>query len=274
MNLKYVLVGVARHYAPEWLMFVHLKLRGKSNSAESDPAAQFAEWKKRLDERGVTLTGKRVVEVGSGRYARLALRLVAAGASCVTLVDLYATPLDEPSHKSLLAHDCEGMGLDVNDALARIEVVQGDFTSLPVPSPDDRADLVISSAVLEHVRDPKAALACCGEWLKPGGVTCHVVDLRDHSLSFQYPFEMLTFSEPVWERWFNLRGGFHLNRWRAPDYVQSMRDAGFVNVSYEVLQRDEEGLRKILPRLNTRFREMGKDMLSVLVILLFGEKPL
>lgn len=84
---------------------------------------------------------------------------------------------------------------------------------------------------------------------------------------------MLTFSEEIWQRWLNPKRGFHQNRWRLPEYLEALKSARFVNTGYRVLQRDEATLREILPRLNERFRDMDPDMLSVLVVHLYGEKP-
>ena len=52
-----------------------------------------------------------------------------------------------------------------------------------------------------------------------------------------------------------------------------MKIVGFIEIGYEVLQRDEGGLTDILPRLNDWFRDMDPEMLSLLVVHLCGEKP-
>jgi SAM-dependent methyltransferase len=272
MNLKYISIGIIRRHMPEKVLFAIMKRRGSGNVAESAPDSYFATWCEQLASHGLRLAGKHVLELGSGRYARLALRMLAAGASRVTLVDFYAVSLDEPNHRAMLAMDCATLGLDCDDALARIDVFRDDFRALPIPVRERKVDLITSSAVLEHVQDPDAILACCYQWLKTGGLAYHVIDLRDHNLGFKYPFEMLTFSDAVWHRWIDLCGGFHLNRWRASDYVQAMSDAGFVNVRYEALQQDLEGLRAILPRLHGRFRTIHEDMLAILGLSVFGQK--
>jgi len=125
--------------------------------------------------------------------------------------------------------------------------------------------------VLEHTLDPQDVFAQCWAWLKPGGWTSHEIDLRDHL--FEFPFEMLTFSEETWQRWLCPKRGFHQNSWRLPEYLEAIRHAGFVNIGYKVLQRDEATLREILPRLDERFKYLDPDMLSVLVVHLYGERP-
>lgn len=273
MNLKYVLIGLVRKHAPESVFYAVMKMRGEGNGAEIAPDLYFGEWQKQLAKHGVTVADKHVLELGSGRYARLGLRLLGAGARRVTLVDFYATPLRTPSHYTMLARDCAALGLDIEDALSRIEVIRGDITTLPPPSPNRQVDLVSSRAVLEHVRDPRLVLECCRNWLRPGGVTYHWIDMRDHNLQFQYPFEMLAYSNKVWERWFDLRGGFHVNRCRLPDYLRAIEDAGFIHVKHEVDMQDKQGLQEILPRIDKRFRSLSKEVLSTLAIYLYGEKP-
>jgi ubiquinone/menaquinone biosynthesis C-methylase UbiE len=273
MNLRYIVLGLVRRALPDWALFAIMNQRGDGNGAESNPQTNLAQWEAFLAKQSVQLAGKHVLEIGGGRYARFALQLLAAGASRVTLVDLYAVSVSQPGHRALLERDCAALGLDIDNALDRIELIQADYLTLPIPPPDRRADLVISAAVLEHVYDPGLILERCYEWLKPGGFTAHMVDLRDHNMQFRYPFEMLTFSDRVWSSWLDIPGGFHLNRWRVPEYLQAAKQAGFERVSYEVTIRDAAGLETIRPRLRARFGTVPDEMLAVLSILLYGGKP-
>jgi hypothetical protein len=174
----------------------------------------------------------------------------------------------------MLIKDCAALGIDCDDALSRIEVMTGDITMLPVPPSEKAVDLTVSHSVLEHVRDPVTVMTYCWKWLKLGGITHHIVDLRDHNLKFRYPFEMLTYSEKVWKKWLDLDGGFHLNRWRVPDYLRAASASGFVDVGYEVLSCDEVALKAVVNRLHDPFRSMQEQVLAVMSISLFGRKPL
>jgi hypothetical protein len=84
---------------------------------------------------------------------------------------------------------------------------------------------------------------------------------------------MLTFSDRVWSRCLDLGSGFHLNRWRAPDYVHAAQNAGFINVGYDILSKDDQALKKILPRVHPRFRSMPNEILALVFISLYCEKP-
>jgi SAM-dependent methyltransferase len=241
------------------------------NLSEIDPGKALSELNRRLERIGTDLKDKHILEVGSGRHARLAVQMLHAGADSVSLVDLYAVGLNDPVHRSMLLQDCAALGLGPDETLSRIELLNADFTSLAVPAPDLKADIVTSSAVLEHTHDPEHVLAACWQWLKPGGLTSHVIDLRDHV--FETPFEMLTFSDQTWDRWLSPKGGYHLNRWRLPDYLEAMPAAGFVDVQYEVLDRDRHALQKVMPRLNERFAGLEEDALSVLSVHVWGKRP-
>jgi len=273
MNWEYVLIGLVRRYVPKKVLFAIMERRGDGSIEESSPLDCMKTWTDQLNKRGLTFAGKHVLEIGSGRYARFALQMLAAGAERVTLIDLYAVPLTERAHRSVLLQDCSTLGLGYGDAFSRIDTARGDITRLPPPTTDNQVDLVISHSVLEHVRNPQAVLAACFKWLKPGGITHHIIDLRDHSLRFRYPFEMLTFSDQVWSRWLDLGGGFHLNRWRVPDYLHAAHDSRFVDVGYEILLKDEAALKTILPRVDYRFRSVSEEMLAILLVSLYGQKP-
>jgi ubiquinone/menaquinone biosynthesis C-methylase UbiE len=52
-------------------------------------------------------------------------------------------------------------------SLARIEVLRGDMTALPIA--DDQADLFLSFSGLHMIENPQSAVAEIGRALKPGG---------------------------------------------------------------------------------------------------------
>jgi SAM-dependent methyltransferase len=151
-------------------------------------------------------------------------------------------------------------------------VCAGDFLDLPVPSPQEQPDLVISNSVLEHVRDPAAIFRACYAWLKPGGMTFYQIDLRDHNFGFRKPFEMLAYSDDVWKRWIDLRGGFHLNRWRITDYRQAFAQAGFVNSQESVVMADLAGAQAMRPRLHQQFRHLADSDLAIQMVILVGQR--
>ena len=83
---------------------------------------------------------------------------------------------------------------------------------------------------------------------------------------------MLTVADRTWDRWFDLPAGFHLNRWRVPDYLDAVHRAGFVRVRYDAFMQDRAGAVAVMPRLASRFRNVPEDILSILGISLYGKK--
>ncbi len=271
MGLAYILKRLLRRHVPSPVVLELMKYCGRSAAAEDRPDDVFRGLQDRLQELAVDLTDKHVLDLGSGRYARMALRLLNAGASRVTLIDFHAVPLSNSKHRELLERDCRQLGMSAENALNRIDLQTDDFLTTSPPTPEARADLILSTATLEHVQNPLAVFQKSWEWLRPGGFTSHVIDLRDHL--FNTPFEMLTFSETTWKQWLAPKGGFHLNRYRLPDYLQAMRAADFVEIEYQSLQQNRAALQKIWPRLRGRFRQIDFDLLSIVVVHLYARKP-
>jgi SAM-dependent methyltransferase len=93
--------------------------------------------------------------------------------------------------------------------------------------PDGTCDFTFSQAVLEHLpRDEFAAtLAELYRILKPGAMSSHQIDFRDH---LGGGLDNLRFSERLWEApWFAQRSGFYTNRLRHGDMDRAFRAAGF-----------------------------------------------
>src|SRR5438132_6812778 len=111
MNWEYVLIGLVRRYVPKKVLFAIMERRGDGSIEEGSPHDCLETWMDQLNKRGLSFAGKDVLEIGSGRYARFALQMLAAGAEHVTLIDLYSVSLTEPAHRSMLLKDCSSLGL-------------------------------------------------------------------------------------------------------------------------------------------------------------------
>jgi SAM-dependent methyltransferase len=130
-------------------------------------------------------------------------------------------------------------------------------------------DIVISSSVYEHLDDVEGITQALARLTRPDGMHIHYVDLRDHF--FKYPFEMLRFSEATWRRWLNPSSNH--NRYRLWDYRRAFR-ACFANVEIEVLSREEEAFRKLLPRIRREFVSGKMEEDAVGLIQVVASKPL
>jgi len=271
LNYIYVIKSIIRRITPPRLFFILDFLKGDLNGAEVKVNDLYKYVEFIFDSVGINPQDKVIFEVGSGRYARLGLRLLNKGAKKIKAIDLYAVPLSNKKHRLILNQDIRDLSLSV-DILSRLEVSTGD-ASLDDCLMDDAADIIFSISVLEHIRDPKALYHQCYKWLKPGGIMVHSIDFRDHE-NFQKPFQMLQFSDKTWRLFLNPPGGCHLNRWRIGEHITAIKEAGFVEVRKIPLTEDHLGLAKLRTHLNERFAKMSDDDLATLTGLVIAEKPL
>jgi SAM-dependent methyltransferase len=87
-------------------------------------------------------------------------------------------------------------------------------------------DLILSQAVLEHVRknDFLETMKECARVLVDSGVASHRVDLKDH---LGGRLNNLRFNERLWESDFFVKSGFYTNRIRFSDMMKLFSVAGF-----------------------------------------------
>ncbi|MCE7010824.1 class I SAM-dependent methyltransferase [Kibdelosporangium philippinense] len=164
-----------------------------------------------------------VMEIGPGGNLGALLMYLVAG--CDEGVALDVVPLVTDQQKLY-----EDITPDAATLLKKIEYRTGEpieRTSLP----DNSFDIIFSAACLEHVADPVKALRSMHDLLKPGGVTTHSIDLRDHR-DFENPLAFLHHSEAVWNAATSRR--LVTNRWRASDWLRGFQAAGFKDVTVEV----------------------------------------
>jgi SAM-dependent methyltransferase len=95
--------------------------------------------------------------------------------------------------------------------------------------PSASFDFITSTATLEHIPQADIAkiLVECHRLLKPEGVICCTVDMRDHFCDFDSkigPYNFLKFSDSAW-KWLNSPLHF-LNRLRYPDYINLVKMSG------------------------------------------------
>jgi ubiquinone/menaquinone biosynthesis C-methylase UbiE len=136
--------------------------------------------------------------------------------------------------------------------------------------PSNCVDLSFSQAVLEHVRlaEFDATLRELFRIQRPGGITSHCVDLRDH---LENSLNSLRFTATVWESWLCYSSGFYTNRLRASELVER-----FCAVGYELLDRRDIRWPQmpITPtKLRPEYRSMpSADLLTHTTYLVF-RKP-
>lgn len=251
MNLPYLLPRVARHFLPErmvrFLLLRSLIIRPGLETRE--PLAAVQRYVDVLSGHGTSLQGKRVMVFGYGGRFDIGVGLLEAGAGSVVLCEKYAPPDDAHNHLLLPRYEAYLTleGEKVRPRSDRMRLLEADIREV---TPADLApvDLVISSSVYEHLDDVEGITRALAALTAPDGMQIHFVDLRDHF--FKYPFEMLSYSKDVWYGWLNPSSNH--NRYRIWDYRRAF-EASFQRVELTVLERDEAGFQKVMPRIRPEF---------------------
>jgi SAM-dependent methyltransferase len=104
----------------------------------------------------------------------------------------------------------------------------------------DAFDLIVSTAVLEHVGDVRATYAAIARWLAPKGVTCHQIDFRSHGRAIEWNGHW-AYPDWIW-RWIG-RGRSPINRQPLSRHLEAIADAGLELIDVQPLPRDD-GLRR------------------------------
>jgi SAM-dependent methyltransferase len=199
---------------------------------------------------GRPVPGFRYVELGPGDSLASAVIAKAHGAAGGWLIDSGAYASRDMGLYGALAARLEVLhpGSDVEaikavpDVDAMLMAVGARYLETGLAGlrevPDASCDMVFSQAVLEHV--PRAEFAATlveiHRILKPGGISTHQVDFRDH---LGGGLNNLRFSENLWEApWFARRSGFYTNRLRLSEMTEMMQGAGFT-VELEKPRRSE-----------------------------------
>jgi SAM-dependent methyltransferase len=156
-----LLLLYAKHFKDIILSQKHLEQITKDSLCEK----RAMEFLRLVEERtGVSLQGKRVLEIGAGFGMALAMARGRCGA------DAYGIEPGDDEYSGSIE-----LGRDLLDAvrLPRHALQLGVGES--IPHPDNSFDLVYSNNVLEHTDDPARVIAESIRVLKPGGCLCHNV---------------------------------------------------------------------------------------------------
>ncbi len=226
--------------------------------AETDSAAYarstFAQHAAATGARG------RVLEIGPGGNTAVAALFVREGADKAVCID--STPW-------LKEKDALYRELGVSEILGNVDYLSP-VTLEQCELPAASFDVIFSHATLEHVSDPARAVANIGRMLRPGGVTSHQIDLRDHR-DFTKPLAFLRHGDRVWNV---MKQAMTMppNRLRGSDWC-------------DLFERNGLAVRSLRPTITTivseeeraqfarRFRTKTLDDLRVVSVHLVATKP-
>ncbi len=213
----------------------------RKNVGEMNPSVITEPWLDGLARAGRSISGARVLEIGSGRTLSTGHQLVADGAAAYVGLEPLA-PFDAGLDEALILKVAQSTGRSVGDLRRKVRRV----TALDGLA-GETFDIVLSNSVLEHVEDVDKLLSDTAAVLAPGGIMYHVVDYRDHF--FKYPYHFLTFSKPVWDRFLNPGD---LTRMRLGDHLKAAARQGLIGtVLFQEV--DEPEFSKVADRISPDF---------------------
>jgi SAM-dependent methyltransferase len=235
------------------------------------------------------LLGADVLEIGPGSNLGFGLLALLAGANSATCVDdaalaqqgslaeLYPalvktaatypeTYLVAPALLERATQDAEGLAKEL---LGRVSYrAPLDFAKNTLPAAS--LDVICSHTCFEHFADPAEAIAQIARLLRPGGVTSHQIDLRDHR-DFDHPLEFLTYNETLWRLANSNHPHAVRTRWRASQYRAAFEKQGLEVLYLEVTHKMTvtEDMRR---RFARRFQQMDLADLGILGLLVVARK--
>lgn len=157
----------------------------------------------------VDFKDKNILELGPGQSYQLAEKLKCNGAKTVDMMDIdrYFTD-DFIISKGMHFKKYDGRGF---------------------PFPDHSFDMVYSNNVYEHLRFEEITVSETFRVLKPGGISIHQIDLRDHFCfdeNNRLVFNMMKYTKETWWSMTSNRVSF-VNRLRISDWIVLHEKNGF-----------------------------------------------
>lgn len=177
-----------------------------------------------------------LLELGPGNTLGTALFAAAQGVERIWLADVGDFASSDMALYRGIANgiDTEAPGfstrVDMADRASMLQSLNATYLTNGTASlaeiPDGSLDVILSTAVLEHVRRGEFGKLAAEmlRVLRPGGTAYHEVDLMDH---LGGALNNLRFSEGAWESALFADSGFYTNRIRRTEMVAMLREAGF-----------------------------------------------
>ena len=230
--------------------------------AKNDPQYPLSVFQQHREtiERFGEIAG-RVLEIGPGGNIAVAALFVTHGAADAVCIDV--TPWASPDERLY-----QDLGI-TSAAVARTQYVWPCSIEAPGLEPAS-FDIVFSHAAYEHFYDPDLATGNIARLLRPGAITTHQIDLRDHR-DFRRPREFLRCSDRLWKAATSNRM-LMTNRWRASEIRSAFLRHGLEIIEERVTERSA-----LLPGEVARFAKPFCDAqvedLETLGLFIAARKP-
>lgn len=242
---------------------------------------QYKEWEERLKKNGITFKDKRILDFGAGGSIGLGYFFLKADFEFWLAVDLYnnlktdkklikkETVLLEEIFKNYNKNIFNDARIEKDNIIFsdKLDFRQLEITDSP-EEPIGKFDIIISSAVLEHIPDrlTERIMADLSNYLKTGGLMIHEIDLRDH-VNVANPFNFYKYSR---ERWDKLAGDtiFYNNRLRLVDYLKIFNK---LNFKTKFIEAQTESLPARI-KIDNFFNKYKKEELEATRVFIILEK--
>ena len=217
-NLKYIFPRVIRHFLPEAAVNFLLKhsLIIQPGLETLSPEKAVNRYLDILKLQKLSLNEKRVMVFGYGGNLTIGCLLLEVGARQVVLCERKGfsdeLPVNELHERYPQYFIKKADQYTLNPQY--IDIYHDDIVNLAANRSFDKIDLVLSTSVFEHLKEPELVIKTLAQITNPNGNQLHFIDLRDHF--FKYPFEMLCYSKSIWESWLNPTS--NLNRLRISNF--------------------------------------------------------
>jgi 2-polyprenyl-3-methyl-5-hydroxy-6-metoxy-1,4-benzoquinol methylase len=245
LGLELVIARVIK--AIPWLNAFLLK-NGWSDKNDKNSHLIYDNIKKYFSAAEISLGGKKILEIGSGRAYSL-------GALFISQSHAKSFLASDPFNKH---YDGEQPPVDAHG----ITFEKIDFTNVhDIQKYEKTFDVVLSTAVLEHIhRDVCEQLVKnMNHVLAPGGYAFHQIDFKDHFNGKHLPFNFYKYSNTQWEA-ATRNTIFYTNRLRYSDWKHFFQNNGFQIINLHKYHKENPTFPK---KIASDFRSYGRDDLEV-----------
>lgn len=267
---------------------------------------QFADY---INYAGLSVQGKRILELGPGDSLGVALKFLAAGAASVVCLDRFYSKRDIVHEREIYNALRERLSAEeqsrFDQAVALAGILQFNQQKLQsvygvsleefagkLAQDHEKFDLILSCAVLEEIYDPDPVFAAMDRLLAPGGSLVHVIDLGDYGMfrnQGMHPLTFLTISEAIYKRMASDSG--LPNRKRLRYYVEKMKELGYQSKFFVTsvlptgrlepapeyvpgrFNNDSNLVAEIRNKLAGDFKNLDEEQLLIDGVLLVARKP-
>ena len=207
---------------------------------------------------------KTIIEYGPGDFLGVALLFLCKGAKQVYCIDrfplindkiyldLYNKIIDTHSNNDDLA----GLKWDeiINRKIIYISAKDGIY---PLQG---KADLIVSTAALEHCNNLERTFFSMHRNLRPNGLMTHKVDLTSHGMHLKTPLDFLFYPKFIWSMMTCYKG--YPNRWRRNTYRELLQQFNFEELHDESLyEYTAEELNTTRNTFSRNFRNLPDEEL-------------